>query len=231
MGAGRRSDKAHLRTRVPEGGMNYKGFNIAIHELGHNVEQVLSLNRVDHTLLEGVPNTAFTEAFAFVFQKRDLELLGLAEEDENRKHLDALNQIWSTGEIAGVALVDMAVWRWMYDHSEATAAELKTAVIQIARDVWNEYFYPVLGHKDAPILAIYSHMIDGGMYLPDYPIGHIIQFQIEEYIMDKNLAKEMERMCVQGSIIPTLWIRQAVDENLSVQPMLKAVVKALKELS
>ena len=231
MGAGRRSDKAHLRTRVPEGGMNYKGFNIAVHEMGHNVEQVLSLNRVDHTLLEGVPNTAFTEAFAFVFQKRDLELLGLAEDNENKEHLDALNQLWSTGEIAGVALVDMTVWRWMYTNPDATPAELKTAVIQIARDVWNEYFYPVLGHKNAPILAIYSHMIDGGMYLPDYPIGHIIQFQIEEYIKDKNLATEMERMCVQGSITPTLWIRQAVGEDLSVQPILKAVTGALKELS
>jgi len=231
MGAGRRCDKAHLRTRIPESGMNYKGFNIAIHELGHNVEQVLSLNRVDHTILQGVPNTAFTEAFAFVFQKRDLELLGLAEADENREYLDALNQIWSTGEIAGVALVDMAVWRWMYENPEATPAELKTAVIQIARDVWNQYFFPILGHKDAPILAIYSHMIDGGMYLPDYPIGHIIQFQIEEYIKDKNLATEMERMCIQGSITPTLWIRQAVGEDLSVQPILKATAKALKVLS
>ena len=39
-GAAMRSDNAHLRTRVPESGMTYKGFNIAIHELGHNVEQV-----------------------------------------------------------------------------------------------------------------------------------------------------------------------------------------------
>ena len=231
MGAGRRSDNAHLRTRIAEGGMNYKGYNIAIHELGHNVEQVFSLNKVDYTLLQGVPNTAFTEAFAFVFQKRDLELLGLAEADPNREDLDALNQLWSAAEIAGVALVDMAVWHWMYDHPEASAAELREAVVSIARNVWNQYFYPVLGHKDAPILAIYSHMIDGGMYLPDYPIGHIIQFQIEEYIKGKNLGQEMERMCVQGSITPTVWMKQAVGENISVEPILKAANKALKELS
>lgn len=230
MGAGRRSDNAHLRTRIPESGMNYKGFNIAIHELGHNVEQVFSLNKIDHTLLEGVPNTAFTEAFAFVFQKRDLEILGLVVEDPNAEHLDALNQIWSAGEIAGVSLVDMKVWHWMYDNPEATAAELREAVIQIAREVWNRYFYPVIGHKDAPILAIYSHMIDGGLYLPDYPIGHIIQFQIEEYIKDKNLAVEMERMCVQGAITPNLWIKQAVGQDISVEPILKAAGKALKAL-
>ena len=56
--------------------MNYKGFNIAVHEMGHNVEQTFSLNDVDYTLLQGVPNTAFTEALAFVFQAQDLDAAG-----------------------------------------------------------------------------------------------------------------------------------------------------------
>jgi len=38
-GAARRDDSAHLRTRVGESGMDYKGYNIAVHEMGHNVEQ------------------------------------------------------------------------------------------------------------------------------------------------------------------------------------------------
>ena len=71
------SAPAHLRTRVAAGGMDYKGYNIAVHEMGHNVEQTFSLKNVDHWLLNGVPNTAFTEALAFVFQAKDLELLGL----------------------------------------------------------------------------------------------------------------------------------------------------------
>jgi len=33
MGAEMRSEKAHLRTRVEKTGMNYKGYNIAIHEM------------------------------------------------------------------------------------------------------------------------------------------------------------------------------------------------------
>ncbi|MCZ6775177.1 MAG: hypothetical protein O7D34_01830, partial [Ignavibacteria bacterium] len=33
-GAAMRSEKAHLRTRVGENGMDYKGFNIAVHEMG-----------------------------------------------------------------------------------------------------------------------------------------------------------------------------------------------------
>jgi len=34
---------------------------------------VFSLSAIDHTLLQGVPNTAFTEALAFVFQHKDLQ--------------------------------------------------------------------------------------------------------------------------------------------------------------
>ena len=110
MGAGRRADKAHLRTRVEKDGMNYKGFNIAVHEMGHNVEQTFSLNDVDSTLLQGVPNTAFTEALAFVFQAHDLELLGLSKPDAQSHALKTLNDFWTCYEISGVALVDMGVW-------------------------------------------------------------------------------------------------------------------------
>ncbi len=128
--------------------MNYKGFNIAVHEMGHNVEQTFSLNDIDSTLLQGVPNTAFTEALAFVFQAHDLELLGLAKPDAQSQALQALNDFWATYEIAGVALVDMAVWHWMYDHPNATPAQLKDATLQICKDIWNKYYAPVFGKKD-----------------------------------------------------------------------------------
>ena len=228
MGAGMREDEAHLRTRIPKEGMNYKGYNIAVHELGHNVEQVFSLNRVDHTLLQGVPNTAFTEGFAFVFQSRDLELLGLTQKDSQAEHLKALDTFWSTFEIAGVSLVDMDVWHCMYDNPNATPEELKQSVIGIARNIWNEYFAPVFGTKDVIMLAIYSHMIDAGLYLPDYPLGHIIAFQIEQYFKDKSLAIEMERMCRLGSITPDAWMEQAVGGPISAQPLLSATEQAVK---
>lgn len=224
---GRRSDKAHLRTRIPAGGMQYKGYNIAIHEFGHNVEQVFSLNRIDHYLLRGVPNNAFTEAFAFMFQARDLQLLGIENKDENAAHLKVLDQIWGTYEIAGVALLDMAVWHWMYDNPTATAAQLRDAVVKLAIEGWNQYYAPVLGQKDSPLPAIYSHMIAYGLYLPDYPLGHIIDFQIEEYMKDKNLALEMERMCRLGAITPDQWMQEAVGAPISVEPMLVAAKKAL----
>ncbi|GAB4330285.1 MAG: hypothetical protein Kow0037_05950 [Calditrichia bacterium] len=229
-GAMMREDKAHLRTRIPEGGMKYKGFNIAIHELGHNVEQVFSLNRMDYYTLNGVPNTAFTEAFAFVFQSRDLQVLGINQPDPKAEHYKALNDLWATAEIAGVALVDMGIWHWMYDHPEATAAEIHQAMVQIARDVWNRYFADIFGVKDQEILAIYSHIVDGAMYTPDYPLGHIISFQIEEYLKKHQLAPEMERMCRLGRLAPQVWMQQAVGSRISAQPMVHAAERALKEI-
>lgn len=227
MGPGRLVDNAHLRTRVPQSGMNYKGYNIAVHELGHNVEQVMSFQLMDYPGLRGVPNTAFTEGFAFVFQSRDLELLGLRAGDPKAAAMNTLDVLWSTFEISGVALTDMRVWRWMYEHPEATSAQLREAVIGIAKDVWNSYYAPVFGVKDVPLLCIYSHMIDAGMYTPDYPLGHIIAFQVEEYLEGKNLGREMERMCTIGSVTPDLWMRTAVGAPISTQPMLEAARQAL----
>jgi hypothetical protein len=230
MGAATREDKAHLRTRIPEDGMRYKGFNIAIHELGHNVEQVFSLNGIDYYTLNGVPNTAFTEAFAFVFQSRDLQVLGLEIKDQEAEDLEALNTFWMTYEISGVALTDMYIWRWMYQHPDANAVELRTAMIEIAKKVWNDYYAPILGMKDQILLAIYSHIVDGAMYTPDYPLGHIISFQIEEFLKSHSLAPEMERMCKLGRLSPQIWMQQAVGQKVSTKPLIEAAEKAVKNI-
>lgn len=230
-GAGMGSEKAHLRTRVEAGGMNYKGYNIAVHELGHNVEQTFSLNDIDHTLLQGVPNTAFTEAIAFVFQARDRELLGLAQPDASAEALQTLNSFWGTFEIGGVALVDMAVWHWMYDNPQATPAELKAATVKIAKDIWNEYYAPVFGVRDVVLLGIYSHMIHSFLYLPDYPIGHLIAHQIEEQVRKTgDVAAEVERMSRIGSIAPDLWMQEATGSPVGASAMLAATERALEQL-
>jgi hypothetical protein len=228
MGAAMRSAKVRLRTRVEKGGMNYKGYNIAVHELGHNVEQTFSLNEIDYYSLGGVPNNAFTEALAFVFQEHDLELLGLAKPDEKQRALQTLNDFWSTYEISGVALVEMQVWHWLYDHPNATPAELKAAVVRISKEVWNKYYAPVFGRKDVVLLGIYSHMIDTFLYLPDYPIGYLIAFQIKEQ-MEKagNLGAEFERMTTVGSIAPDLWMKKATGSPVTPEPLLEATKKAL----
>ena len=228
LGAIRREDKAHLRTRVPRGGMDYKGYNIAIHELGHNVEQVFSLNGIDHWSMSSVPNNAFTEACAFVFQNRDLELLGLQKPSAETRQTQALATLWNTYEIGGVSLVDMRVWRWMYEHPEATPAELREATLSIARDVWNRWYAPVFGVKDSDILAIYSHMIVYGLYLPDYPMGHIIAFQIADKLEDGSFGAEFERVTRQGRLTPDAWMRGAVGGPISTKALLEAAREALK---
>ena len=227
MGAVRREDKAHLRTRIPEGGMNYKGYNIAIHEMGHNVEQVFSLNGIDHWFLNGVPNNAFTEALAFVFQGRDLELLGLQSPSEDAHRLEALDDVWGAYEIGGVALVDMRMWRWMYAHPEASPGELKQAVRGIAREVWNRWYAPVFGQKDVELLAVYSHMVSNGLYLPDYPIGHVIASQLAKSFREGDFGRDFERVCRQGRVTPDAWMRGAVGAPLSAQAMLAEARRAL----
>ncbi|HVT61128.1 MAG TPA: hypothetical protein VHR45_22380 [Thermoanaerobaculia bacterium] len=272
MGAVRREDSAHLRTRVASGGasgMDYKGYNIALHEMGHNVEQVFSLNGIDFWWLSGVPNNAFTEALAFLFQSRDLELLGLASAGEEAQRAAALGRLWNTYEIAGVALVDMRLWHWMYDHPDATPAALREATLAIAREVWNRHYAPLFGGSrdlpgdpsgecrsstadepvaadaarkcstaaagpqqaaaaaDAEILAVYSHMIEYGLYLPDYALGHIIAAQVAAKVRQGDFGAEFERLARQGRLTPDAWMRGAVGGPLSAQPLLSEARRAL----
>lgn len=225
-----RTDNARLRTRIGKDGMDYKGYNIAVHEFGHNVEQTITLHDVDHYIMKGVPNTAFTEALAFSFQIRDLDFLGYQNNDPTREALQTLDIFWGCYEIMGVALVDMYCWRWLYEHPGATVAQLKEQVIRTAQEVWNKYYAQYLGEQDSPILAIYSHMIDSPLYLPNYPYGHIIHFQLEQQLKGKSVAAEIERIYPAGRLTPQHWMRHAVGSEVSTQPLLDAASDALKAM-
>ncbi len=181
-------------------------------------------------MLNGVPNTAFTEAVAFLFQKRDLELLGLKNPNPEDEYWLALDNFWSCYEIMGVSLVDIQVWEWLYANPNATPEQLKEAVINAAKEVWNTYYAGILGGEDETLLGIYSHMIDYPLYLPNYPMGHLIAFQIEQQVRGKNLADEMYRMYTQGSIIPQHWMKNAVGSPISIEPLLAATHEALQAL-
>lgn len=227
-GSEMRGDNARLRSRISEKGMDYKGYNIGMHEFGHNVEQTISLYDIDHYILHGVPNTAFTEALAFAFQKRDLEMLGIKETNTDAEHLQALDNFWGCYEIMGVSLVDMKVWQWLYENPNATASQLKEKVIATAKEVWNQYYAPIFGKKDEPILAIYSHMIDAPLYLSAYPIGHLIEFQLDLHLKGKPFNTEIDRIYKQGRLTPHFWMQQAVGSPVSAEPLLKATSEALQ---
>jgi hypothetical protein len=222
-GAAMRGMKSRLRTRIPETGLDYKGYNIAMHELGHNVEQTISLYDVEHYALNGVPNTAFTEALAFMFQKRDLQLLGLIDSSPEKEMTGNLDAAWSLMEIMGVGMVDMKVWKWLYEHPEANAGELKNAVVEISREVWNTYFAPVFGVEDEPLLAIYSHMIAYPLYLWSYSYGKIIEFQLEGHLAGKHFANEIDRIYKIGRLTPNRWMEEAAGANISALSVLKAI--------
>ena len=226
-----REQPARLRTRVGDKGMDYKGYNIAVHEFGHNVEEVISLYDIDYYTLAGIPNTGFTEASAFLFQERDLQLLH--QSTQSPQQADQLfDMIWGMYEIMGVSLVDMRMWQWLYAHPEADAATLREAVITIASEVWNQYYAPILGEKDSPLLGIYSHMVGYALYLPAYPIGNLVQYQLDEHLANcatpEEWAKEYTRIYQQGCLTPDAWMRGAVGKPMSVEPILKAVREQLK---
>lgn len=227
----RSGDVALLRARIKSSGMDYKGFNIASHEFGHCVEQTITLQDVDYYMLHSVPNTAFTEALAFVFQKRDLELLGMKESSSAKEQLMALDNLWACYEIMGVSLVDINLWKWLYNNPDADAAQVKEATIAIAKEIWNKYFADVFGSNDEPILAIYSHMVDNPLYLSAYPIGHLIDFQLEKQFVGKSFSNEVQRIFEQGKLIPQVWMKGATGEPLSNKPILEASAKAIEMLS
>jgi hypothetical protein len=219
---------SHLRTRISGNGMDYKGYNIAVHEFGHNVEQTISMYDVDNYMMSGVPNTAFTEALAFLFQSRDLFLLDINQENKDGEKARNLDAAWSLMEIMGVSMVEMKVWKWLYENPEATPAGLKEATLKYSIGVWNKYFAPVIGVKDSPILAIYSHMVEAPLYLPNYAYGQIIENQIENYITARKFPDEVDRIFRQGKLTPQQWMTGATGTKISAQPMIEALNKALE---
>ncbi len=227
-GAQGRWEPARLRTRIGAEGMDYKGYNIAVHEFGHNVEQTLDLYDIDYYMLNGVPNTGFTEALAFMFQKRDMQLLGYKFASDDNATLDIF---WGAYEIMGVSLVDMKTWQWLYAHPDATAAQLRDATIGIAKEVWNQYYAPVLGEKDSPLLAVYSHMVNYPLYLASYPFGNIIEFQLESHLAkcknQQEFAAELRRIYTLGRLTPDAWMNAAIGSDVSVDPLLEAVDRIL----
>ncbi len=221
-----RGDKSRLRTRIGEDGMDYKGFSIGIHEFGHVVEETFSMHNVPNYFMSGVPNTAFTEAIAFTFQQHDLQLLGINAANSIDESYDLLDNFWGCYEICGVALVDIRIWKWMYAHPEATAAELRDAVVSIANEVWNQYYAPIFKEKDQPILAVYSHIIEAPLYLSAYPLGYLISFQLQNYFKGKNLGEEVERVFSQGRLLPQVWLQRAVGAKLGATGFVRAAANA-----
>ena len=179
-------------------------------------------------MLNGVPNTSFTEALAFMFQSRDLPLLYIYKYNPEEQKMKNYDTFWALYEIMGVSLVDMRMWKWLYDNPEATADELKFAVLNISKEVWNEFYAPVFGQKDIPLLAIYSHLISYPLYMSAYAFGHIIHYQLEAQVSGNYIAPLVDRVFRLGRLTPDAWMEQAIGNKISIQPILNAVDASLK---
>jgi hypothetical protein len=71
-------------------------------------------------------------------------------------------------------------------------------------------------------------MIDSFLYLPDYPIGHMIAFQIEEQMKKAgSIGPEFERMAKEGRVIPDLWMENATGHPVGPEALLAATKNAL----
>lgn len=223
---------AWLRTNRLKDQLGWDGFDTAMHELGHNLEQLCSTFYAPRPALRNVPNTACTEAFAFLYQGLARRVLGI-EDAQNAQRLadvDAVGTMLSACQIAGPSLVELYAWRWLYAHPQATPEELRSAVLGIARDVWQRFYQQDFGSDPYCILAAYQHMIAHPLYLADYTLGHIISHQIRAHMRGKDLAAETTRICSLGRFTPDLWMRKAVGSPISVDPLATDAQAALERL-
>ncbi len=105
------------------------------------------------------------------------------------------------------------------------------ATLAIAREVWNRFFADEFGVRDQEHLSIYSHMIAYGLYLPDYPIGHIIALQVAAKMGSGDFGAEFERISRLGKLTPDAWMRHAVGQPVSADALLSESRRALEALA
>jgi hypothetical protein len=75
-------------------------------------------------------------------------------------------------------------------------------------------------------------MIERFLYLPDYPIGHLIAHQLEEHFRKAgSIGPEVERVSKQGRLAPDLWMKGATGAPVSPDALLSAAERACKQIA
>lgn len=222
---------AWLRTNSLEHELGWDGFDTAMHELGHNLEQLCSTHFVPRPALRGVPNTACTEAFAFLYQGLAAKVLELPEgDDDTAADMACCERLLEAAQIAGPALLEIHVWRWIYEHPDATPEDIRDTVLQVADDLWNRYYAEHLGPDPYAILGTYQHMVGYPLYLADYALGHIISHQIIQHMVGRDLASETRRICSIGTLTPDAWMRRAVGSGIDAHVLASDAAEAVDRL-
>jgi hypothetical protein len=217
-----------LRVRVGERGCDEMSFSTFMHELGHAVEGVLSTYEMDVKQLWSVPNTAFSEGFAFTFEDQADHILGRRRRPPS--DAETLVRFWEPFEIAGPSLMEIRLFRWLYENENASAAKIQRMARSIGDEIWRRYYAPIFGDDGHGLMSVYSHVIWGDFYLAEYPVGYVIAYQVRKHLEGKKLSDETERMCGIGSIYPESWMKEAVGAEISVRPLLDDTAEALDRL-
>jgi len=221
-------DVGLLRVRIDKAGINEEEFGTFMHELGHCVEQVLTSYQMDYKSLWGVPNTAFTEGFAFTFQDKADFILGRKTVID--RDVMMLQRFWEVFEITGPALTEIRFFHWLYDDPQATAADMHRAIRRIGDQIWTEFYARIFGKEGHGLMSVYSHILWCSFYLADYSMGYVIAYQVRKYLASRKFAPEMERMCALGAIYPEQWMKSSVGQAISAEPLLSDVEKACRNL-
>jgi hypothetical protein len=219
-----------LRTHRIDGALDWPALRVAMHELGHCVQQVFGFHRTPRKALRGVPNSACSEAMAFIFEHHARRIAGIPF-PERHAELAAVSDLLVTCEIAGPSLVDLLTWRWLYENPGADVEDLRRAALRIADEVWRAHFEPCFGPDENRLLAAYQHMVAMMLYLPNYTVGHLIAHQVRRHVTDETFAAEIERICALGRLTPSLWMERAVGAGLSAAPLIESATEALGRLS
>ena len=222
---------AWLRTNSLEHELGWDGFDTAMHELGHNIEQLCSTNFVPRPALRGVPNTACTEAFAFLYQGLAKSVLKLPIDDpDGAKDMACAERLMEACQIAGPALLEIHVWRWIYDNPNAGPEAIGNTVLRVAQELWSTYFEAHFGPDPYAILGAYQHMVGYPLYLADYALGHMISHQIIRHMDGRDLATETRRICSIGLLTPNAWMQRAVGSNIDAQVLTNDAAGAVERL-
>ncbi|MDR3673411.1 MAG: hypothetical protein P4L36_21370 [Holophaga sp.] len=211
---------------VEAGAMDYQRFSDALGATGRAVASRLAREEAEYPLLAGVPGPAFSEALGRVVQARGLEFLA---PPPNARAMAALHGFWRAYAGAGAALVDLAAWRWLYEHPDAATADLDAAAVAGAREVWNRYYATVFEQQDCAFLAA-DAMADADLQLPARAVTLLIAAQLQRGVGRTSLGAAMERWARLGRITPDLWMTRATGGRLEAEALLEATEAALKTL-
>jgi hypothetical protein len=221
-----------LTTSLQRGRFNFAAYGTAMHELGHAVEQSVSVGRAARPALKGVPGSCAVESVANVFCDTRFKLVGVKLSTEDIEPLDqmTIESMLASCQMAAPSLLELRVWWWLYDRPDATAEQLRDAVLETAADIWSEFFEPYFGPDPYYLPAAYQHMIGYPLYLANYVLSDIALQQMRAYVRDKDVAAELMRWYLIGRLTPDLWMERAVGAPLSAEPLLRDADRVLAQL-